>query len=190
MRHLIAALLCSCTLPAQATEIVEPAEKARAYIAAAVEGWAADPSLIEAVRAQNLRHKMMTQEDIDTLDRQWMQELGRSQSPLISSVVDTAASDLLRDQIELSAGLITEVFVMDAVGLNVAASGITSDYWQGDEAKFTETYQKGKDGLHISDVEFDESAHLYQIQASFSLLDPEDGTLIGAITVGLNAEQL
>ena len=67
---------------------------------------------------------------------------------------------------EETGGAITEVFVMDAQGLNVAASGPTSDYWQGDEAKFQETYLKGAEAIHVSEVEFDESSQTYSVQVS------------------------
>lgn len=79
---------------------------------------------------------------------------------------------------------------MDAHGLNVAASGTTSDYWQGDEAKFTETYSRGAGAIHVGDVEFDESASGYLGQVSAPIVDPATNTVIGAITVGLNAEML
>ena len=79
---------------------------------------------------------------------------------------------------------------MDARGLNVAASGVTSDYWQGDEAKFRETFGKGPRAMHISEVEFDESSQTFQSQLSVPIVDPVTQEPLGAITVGLNAEQL
>lgn len=190
MRRLAAILLCTCALPAFATDTGDADAKARAYAAQALASWAADPAIIAAVREQNTRHTALTQADIDQLDQAWMAELGKSVQPTIGSVLTSPPSDLLRAQVEAAAGLMTEVFVMDSLGLNVAASGATSDYWQGDEAKFSETYSKGAGAIHVSDVEFDESSQIYQIQVSFSLTDPADGAVIGAVTVGLNAEQL
>ncbi|MFN4155200.1 MAG: hypothetical protein ACK4HF_11140 [Paracoccaceae bacterium] len=190
MRHLAAILLCACALPAFATDASDPSAKARTYAAQALATWASDPKIIAAVRDQNTRHAALTQADIDALDKAWMAELGKPVQPTISSVLATPPSDLLRAEVELSAGLMTEVFVMDFLGLNVASSGTTSDYWQGDEAKFTETYPNGAGAIHVRDVDFDESAQIYQIQVSFTLTDPADGTVIGAVTVGLNAEQL
>ncbi|MFN4129138.1 MAG: hypothetical protein ACK4GC_04910 [Paracoccaceae bacterium] len=190
MRHLTAVLLCTCALPAFATDSTDPAAKARAFAATALQTWARNPLIIAAVRDQNTRHGALSQTDINALDKAWMDELGKSVQPTITSVIASAPSALLRQQIEQSAGLVTEVFVMDFLGLNVAASGATSDYWQGDEAKFNETYPKGAEAIHVSEVDFDESAQLYQIQVSFTLTDPADNTVIGAITVGLNAEQL
>ena len=190
MRSLVAVLLCACALPAFATDSSDPAAKARAYAAQARATWATDPVIIAAVRDQNIRHAALTSADIAALDRAWMGELGKPVQPTISSVLTSAPSDLLRNQVEQAAGLITEVIVMDFLGLNVAASGATSDYWQGDEAKFADTYPNGADAVHVSEVAFDESAQSYQIQVSFTLTDPSDGSVIGAITVGLNAEQL
>ena len=190
MRHLATMLLCAFGVPALATDASDPAERAKHFAEAALQGWASDPMLIAAVRDQNSRHAGLTPADIAALDQRWIGELGKPVQPTISSILTAAPSDLLRAQVELAAGLMTEVFVMDALGLNVAASSITSDYWQGDEAKFSETFPKGAGAIHVGEVDFDESTQVYQIQVSFSLTDPADGTVVGAITVALNAEQL
>ena len=79
---------------------------------------------------------------------------------------------------------------MDAVGLNVAASAVTSDYWQGDEDKFLKTYPMGPGAVHFSDVEFDESTQTYQAQISIALTDPATGSVVGAMTVGVVADAL
>ena len=87
-------------------------------------------------------------------------------------------------------GLFTEIFAMDDKGLNVAASDVTSDYWQGDEAKWKSTYAVGAGAVHISEVEFDESSQSYQAQVSVTVVDPDSGAPIGALTVGVNVEFL
>ena len=162
----------------------------QSYLESEIRAWTADPRLAEAIAAQNAATAGYTQEDIDRLDQTWRAEVGSADSALIRGVLDHPASAFLRERVEASAGTITEVFVMDARGLNVASSGLTSDYWQGDEEKFTETYPKGSDAVHISDVEFDESTQSYQAQVSLPLSDPATGAVIGAITVGLNADRL
>jgi hypothetical protein len=100
------------------------------------------------------------------------------------------AADFLRGQVDASGGRITEVFIMDRHGLNVAASAMTSDMWQGDEAKFTETYSMGAGAVHFSEVELDESTQRYQAQISVTIVDPSSGEPIGAMTVGVDAEAL
>ena len=79
---------------------------------------------------------------------------------------------------------------MDNRGLNVAQSVETSDYWQGDEAKWQETFGNGSGDIHISEVEFDESTGSYQSQVSMPISDPDTGELIGAITFGINVQSL
>ncbi|MEM9268058.1 MAG: hypothetical protein AAGA78_03855, partial [Pseudomonadota bacterium] len=85
---------------------------------------------------------------------------------------------------------VTEVFVMDNKGLNVGQSEITSDLWQGDEAKWQETFGEVQGTMHVSDVEFDESTGFYQTQVSMPALDPVTGEALGAITFGVNIAPL
>ncbi len=79
---------------------------------------------------------------------------------------------------------------MDAVGLNAAASSVTSDMWQGDEDKFIQTFNVGVGAIHIADVEFDASSQTYLGQVSVTISDPQTGDLLGAVTVVLNVEAL
>ena len=51
---------------------------------------------------------------------------------------NSAAKELLK--FESSKPYFTEVFLMDNQGANVAMTNKTSDYWQGDEAKFIESF--------------------------------------------------
>jgi hypothetical protein len=67
---------------------------------------------------------------------------------------------------------------------------VTSDYWQGDEDKYSMTYPKGPGAVHFSDVEFDESSQTYQAQISIPLVDTATNEVVGALTVGVNAEAL
>ncbi|MEM7508555.1 MAG: PDC sensor domain-containing protein [Pseudomonadota bacterium] len=146
----------------------------------------ADPMLVAAIREQNATTGAYDDGKINALDQQWRGEVGDADAPLITSVLDRSASQMLKLARDEAGGLITEIFVMDAKGLNVAASDITSDYWQGDEAKWQQTYAIGPDAVHISDVELDESTQEYQAQISVSVADPDTGQPIGAATIGVN----
>lgn len=166
----------------------EPAMQS--YLQENVVTWASDPVLVEAIRAQNVKTSSYSQDQIIAMDQDWRAQVGTANAPLVSEVLSNPAADFLRAQVSGSGGTITEVFVMDAHGLNVAASGPTSDMWQGDEAKFQETYPNGPNATHFSDVEFDESTQTYQGQISMSVVDPASGEVIGAITIGVDAEAL
>jgi hypothetical protein len=168
----------------------EPAETAASFIRQEVMPWASNPVLIDAIVAQNAAHAGMSQARIDELDLQWRAETGDPNSALIKGVLGNPASAFLSEQMVATGGIITEVFVMDNLGLNVAASAVTSDYWQGDEEKFTETFSKGAGSMHVGEVEYDESTMTYQIQVSFPVINPADGALIGAMTVALDAQAM
>lgn len=148
------------------------------------------PEVIAAVKAQNEKHADITEAQILELDNQWRAETSSASSPLIDEVLSNELSAMLTMVQEQSEGLYTEIFVMDNKGLNVGQSAITSDYWQGDEAKWQQTYSAGPKALHISEVEEDESTQTFQSQVSYSITDPASGDVIGAITVGVNVEEL
>ena len=77
---------------------------------------------------------------------------------------------------------------MDNQGANVAMTNKTSDYWQGDEDKFTNAYKGGAGGVDISKSKFDDSAKAYLVQISVPVVD--GGTVIGALCVGINLDEL
>src|SRR3546814_10661759 len=79
---------------------------------------------------------------------------------------------------------------MDDKGLNVGQSDVTSDYWQGDEAKWQKTYSVGPNAIFVDKVDQDESTQKFQTQVSMSVVDPASGKAIGAVTVGLDVEML
>ena len=149
-----------------------------------------DPALIAAVRAQNGQTMGLSETEITAMDQDWRAQVGAGSAPLIENVTANPVADALRAAQAASGGLYTEIFLMDAVGLNVAASDVTSDYWQGDEAKWQQTFAQGADALHISEIELDESTQAFQSQVSLSVIDPETGNPIGAATFGVNVEYL
>ncbi len=160
------------------------------FLDSEASAWLDSDILVQAIRTQNAATGGYDQSQIDALDLAWRAEVGHSETPTITPVLNNVAADFLRQQVANSGGRITEVFVMDNRGLNVAASDVTSDYWQGDEAKFTETYGAGPGAVHFGDVEFDESSQTYQGQISVTISDPDTGLPIGAITIGVDAESL
>lgn len=161
-----------------------------AYAMDELNGWLSDPALIAAINAQNAEHANLVEEGIIALDQQWRAEAGSGGGPLIEKLLSGPVSNWLLEQQIATAGFVTEVFVMDNKGLNVAQSVETSDYWQGDEAKWQQTYSVGPNALHISEVEFDDSTGFYQSQASLSITDPATGEVIGAVTFGINVQNL
>lgn len=148
--------------------------------------WVTEPSVISAIRAQNALNADITEADIIELDAQWRAEVGATDTPLQTKVTSKAVSVYLKERQHGANGIVSEVFLMDAHGLNVGQSNLTSDYWQGDEAKFQESFGKGAGAIHIGDVELDESTGAYLVQISSTIVDPDSGKPIGAVTFGIN----
>lgn len=159
----------------------------KTYVETEVRAKMADPIIVAAVTGANASNAALSPNDILTLDGQWRAEVGKD-SALIKGVAENPTSAMLRDLVSASGGKITEVILMDAQGLNVAVSDVTSDYWQGDEDKHSQTFAVGPTAVHVSEIEFDESSQTYQAQVSFTITDPATGLAIGAATIGLNAE--
>lgn len=159
------------------------------YIKQNVATWVSDPVIIGAIKAQNAKNAGLSEADIIALDKKWRAEVEAADKPMVNATLGNAVSTFLKDKQASSKGAIAEVFVMDAKGLNVGQSDVTSDYWQGDEAKFKKSFGIGKDVLFVDEVEKDESTQALQSQASMTIAD-ETGKPIGAITVGVNLEAL
>lgn len=185
-----AALVVAVALPAAASELSNEFEPALRDLAETrIAPLLSERALVAAIRAQNARTAGLSEEEILALDTEWRGAVG-GDDPLIDGVTGSAEAAFLREVREGSQGLYTEIFLMDAVGLNVAASDVTSDYWQGDEAKWQETYAVGPGRVHVSEIDFDESTQSYQSQVSLTIVDPETGEPIGAATFGVNIAYL
>ena len=86
-------------------------------------------------------------------------------------------------------GLYPEIFVFDQAGLNVGMSSVTSDFWQGDEAKYQNTVPVGADAIFIDEAEFHEATGTWRAQLNFTIADAE-GQAIGGATVEYNLTEL
>ena len=148
------------------------------------------PEVVNFINAQNMRNAAISQADIDKLDKQWRAETRNSGGELVNNTLASPLSAYLKKVKSDEQGLFTEIFVMDNHGLNVGLSDMTSDYWQGDEAKWKETFLAGPAAVHISKVEFDESSQSYQAQVSVAISDQQTRTVIGAATFGINADAI
>ncbi len=155
-----------------------------------VKLWINHPTIIDAIRAQNIENAHLSTEDILRLDERWRAETVSPSKPMIQALMANALSSFLMQKKHASKGLYTEIFVMDDKGLNVGQSDITSDYWQGDEAKWQKTFLVGPNAMLIENMKRDKSTHILQSQLSLPVIDPATGEVIGAITVGIDVSRL
>lgn len=136
--------------------------------------------LLTLITASNTGNDDLDEDTILALDRRWID----GDEDFRDTVMSNALTLYLKERVDESGGRIGEIIIMDDKGLTVAAWPATSDYLQGDEDKYLETYSRGSDEIHIARVDFDESTGLFQQQISETLR--LRGRRIGAITVGLN----
>lgn len=189
MKRTLFAVTLAALLPAAALGD-DMSDALQTFLDNDVAVWAKDARLVAAIRTQNEANAGLDEAQIDALDKAWRAEVGSGNTPTITPVLDHPASDFLRGIVDEKDGTVAEIIVMDAHGLNVAISHVTSDFWQGDEDKHIKTYGAGPTGSFVDAVEFDESTNAYIGQVSMTVVDPDSGEPIGAITVGVNAESL
>ncbi|HCY85535.1 MAG TPA: hypothetical protein DHV36_10410 [Desulfobacteraceae bacterium] len=143
----------------------------------------ASPEIVSAVKAQNKMKKSLA--DIQAMDERWKATPGIA--PFMKELMDSDCGVFLR-QLQDSAPYYAEIFVMDNQGANVAMTDKTSDYWQGDEAKFKRSFNSGQGQIFVDEVEFDESSQVYVVQVSVPVMDGDRA--IGAITFGIDVDQI
>ncbi|WP_154667460.1 PDC sensor domain-containing protein [Niveispirillum irakense] len=124
------------------------------------------------------------------LDRQWREEAGPGKGPLIDGMLTSPPSRRL-GKVRLRHGaLLADMMLIDSQGLLAAATRLTSDYIQGDETKYLETFPRGTGTIHIEAPHYDESVQDYVVMASIVLGDPADSRPLGVLTVTINLEML
>ncbi len=168
------------------TSLVASAEEApdsAKQLAERLRAWGENPILVSAVKVQNAEN--LTLDTIKARDEIWIKTSGVDDF-MKALMENPAAKELSR--LEMSEPYYFELFLMDNQGANVAMTNKTSDYWQGDEAKFTKSFNNGQGAVHIGSVKFDESAQAYLVQVSVPVM--EGAQAIGAITIGINIDVL
>jgi len=175
-----------------AVDVVKPIaidfdkKKVHSFLSTVGKKVASQPIVVGSVLRQNEKNKSLRVADAINLDGQWRS----GNKALIDGSLKNLLSDRLRDYIQKYRGVFTEVFVMDNKGLNVAQSAMTSDYWQGDEAKFIKSYNSGRGAIHIESPKKDEITGAVQVLASLPVYDYDGREVIGVIALAIDLDKL
>ena len=143
-----------------------------------------NPVFVKAVKAQNSRGISMAA--INKIDEEW------KAAEDFLEIHDKMMTGKCADEVRRLAGkykAIGETFVMDNQGANVCQNELTGDYWQGDEAKWKNSFARGAGGLDIGVEKLDTSTNLVLQQISLPIID-EKGKVIGAICFGIKTSKL
>lgn len=143
-----------------------------------------------SVKAQNKRHAGLDEPKIIAMDKQWRAERKAADKPLISATLSNPLSVYLLRMQAQNGGLYSEIFIMDDKGLNVGQSSITTDYWQGDEAKYKKTFLVGPDTVFVDNPEWHEGSKTWRAQVNMTIADNDGGNAIGAAVFEINLTEL
>ena len=188
-KNILAAALAAATIAATSATAFAGGHEAKinAYIESNISGWLGSAEIVAAVDQQNIDHFGITAAEIERLDQRWRKEKKRGGGSLISSIMGNDLSAFLRGIKAASGGVITEIFVMDNVGLNVGQTNGTGDLMQGDEAKWKKTYPVSAKAVFIDEVEEDGGVNVSQTSLTVSRAN---GFRLGAVTIGINVDAL
>jgi hypothetical protein len=142
------------------------------------------PNIIRAVEAQNGQQLSLT--EIKERDEVWIEANGGSNS-LIREITRNDIARYLQRRVENNAA-IDEVFITDNQGANVAAYPPTSDYWQGDEGKWTSSFNDGNGQIFIGPLEQDASTNKSQVQISAPIVSNDE--TIGVLIMGVSVDYI
>ncbi|MDH5353394.1 MAG: PDC sensor domain-containing protein [Gammaproteobacteria bacterium] len=142
------------------------------------------PDIIDAVKNQNSVSIAMS--DIKKRDELWTGDSNDS-IELKRSITDNNIAQYLKRRVQNNDS-IDEVFITDNQGANVAAYPATSDYWQGDEEKWTASFNNGEGKVFIGPLEEDQSTNTAQVQISVPIFDQQQ--TIGVLVMGVSVDYL
>ena len=143
-----------------------------------------NPSIVRAVDDQNSQAIALA--EIKQRDEVWKGAGGELNS-LIRQITQNDVARYFQRRVENNSA-IDEVFLTDNQGANVAAYPPTSDYWQGDEEKWTASYNNGNGVVFIGPLEYDESTQKTQVQISAPVISKDETT--GVLVLGVSVDYL
>jgi hypothetical protein len=157
-------------LPARQKELL-------ARYANQIVGWAANDVLLAAAQAQSAQRIGM--ERILDVDRRW--QAGEDPDGLATALGRNDCAQALLAILAGNPGY-AEAFVTDSRGALVCMTKRTSDYWQGDEEKWSRAWAAGKGAVFVSGVERDDSTGAELMHISVPLR--EGDRVVGVMTAG------
>ena len=139
-----------------------------------------DKIVVEAVQKANAEGKTLAQ--IQEMDKKWIADAKTGVAPYMQALMDNPCAKHLK-ALMAKRPYITEIFVTDNQGANVCQTAKTSDYWQGDEAKFQKVFNKG---ILVGDVEKDDGMNVAQVSVPVKAKSGDVGTM----TIGVNVDKV
>ena len=145
---------------------------------------ASHPVVVQAVIDSNSKFAAMKDPYAYVVekDEEWKSQPKKQNSPLMTALIENNVSDILREYTiiptkEFGDVLFPEIIVTNSYGANVAITGRTDDYNQGDEVWWIMTKDRM---VHFRDTLWDESAGIFSADIVVQITD-ENGHFIGVL---------
>jgi hypothetical protein len=183
LRTALLATTLAATLAAPALWAEKAPQKVLDLANTTLKALGSDPAIVAAVKAQNSQG--LTLAKIQEQDAAWQKNPGID--PFMQGLLSNACSKRL-GTLQKSEPYLAELFAVDNQGANVCLTDKTSDYWQGDEPKFKESWDGAAGKVFVADVKFDQSSQVYSTQVSVPVV--EKGKAIGVLVIGIDVEKV
>lgn len=141
----------------------------------------AEQPAVQAALESHSQDKLNIQ-DMLQIDQQW-----RINPELPIQLLDPDVQALFHNYLKQPQPMFIELILMGNQGQTLGGVPITSDYWQGDEAKFIETLKR--ENIYVSHLDWDESSRAISAQISIPVWvnGAIQGVLTGAVEANLEA---
>ena len=146
---------------------------------------AANAAVVRTVQEHNAKAQSL--EEIKRLDEAWVATA--ELTPFKKSLQDNEVGRYFKTLVDFNRSIYSELFLTDRNGATLAAYPATTDYWQGDEKKWSEAFNGGSGEVYIGPVAFDESSHVNSVQISVPVVGAENKA-IGVLVVGVKLSYL
>jgi hypothetical protein len=166
------------------TKFAEEFKQLKAFTKTTLLPLCTNKVFVQEVASQNARQIPLT--DIQKIDKEWND--AEDELPIQAEKLSNACALEIK-KIAKTLPVLGETFVMDNQGANVGQNALTSDYWQGDEPKWKESYKQAKGGIDIGKRQFDKSTNIVDQKVSLPIIN-EQGQVIGAVCFGVKIELL
>ena len=120
-------------------------------------------------------------------DRQWIADPAAAAAR--AGLLDSRASRFLAD-LTRHDPVNREILVTDRHGRLVAASNVTSDYFQADEGWWRQAFDDGRGRVTLTDVRHDASAGVYAFEIAVPVPAPESGELAGVMKIVADSREM
>jgi hypothetical protein len=154
-----------------------------------LERWLQTPELVQWLAHYNQAREDLTEPQILALDQQWRSDYQKGNHPGLNALLSPKLMALLERWLANDThDYITEIIITGRRGMNVAAKPYSSDFWQGDEAKFQQGVVQTNGHWFFDKVLYDSSSQHFQAQISVPIR--ANAEVVGVITLGVAIERI